>query len=214
MPQPIVIGVTGGSGSGKTSVSKQIIKNFSGLSVMLLQQDSYYKDQSSITFEERLNTNYDHPLAFDNDLFIEHLKKLINGDGIDIPQYNFAENTRSTQTIHQEPRDVIIVEGILILDDKRLRNLMDIKIYVDTDDDIRLSRRILRDINDRGRSVDSVINQYIEVVKPMHHQFIEPTKRYADVIIPEGGYNQVAIDLITTKIASILNSKQNSAITQ
>ena len=214
MPQPIVIGVTGGSGSGKTSVSKQIIKNFSGLSVMLLQQDSYYKDQSSITFEERLNTNYDHPLAFDNDLFIEHLKKLINGDGIDIPQYNFAEHTRSTQTIHQEPRDVIIVEGILILDDKRLRNLMDIKIYVDTDDDIRLSRRILRDINDRGRSVDSVINQYIEVVKPMHHQFIEPTKRYADVIIPEGGYNQVAIDLITTKIASILNSKQNSAITK
>lgn len=210
MPQPIVIGVTGGSGSGKTSVSEQIVKNFSGLSVMLLQQDSYYKDQSSLTFEERLNTNYDHPLAFDNDLFIEHLKQLINGDGIDIPQYNFAEHTRSTKTIHQEPRDVIIVEGILILDDKRLRNLMDIKIYVDTDDDIRLSRRILRDINERGRSVDSVIGQYIEVVKPMHHQFIEPTKRYADVIIPEGGYNQVAIDLITTKIASILNNKQNN----
>lgn len=210
MPQPIVIGVTGGSGSGKTSVSEQIVKNFSGLSVMLLQQDSYYKDQSSLTFEERLNTNYDHPLAFDNDLFIEHLKQLINGDGIDIPQYNFAEHTRSTKTIHQEPRDVIIVEGILILDDKRLRNLMDIKIYVDTDDDIRLSRRILRDINERGRSVDSVISQYIEVVKPMHHQFIEPTKRYADVIIPEGGYNQVAIDLITTKIASILNNKQNN----
>ncbi|MBG9987646.1 uridine kinase [Aerococcaceae bacterium DSM 111176] len=210
MPQPIVIGVTGGSGSGKTSVSEQIVKNFSGLSVMLLQQDSYYKDQSSLTFEERLNTNYDHPLAFDNDLFIEHLKQLINGDGIDIPQYNFAEHTRSTRTIRQEPRDVIIVEGILILDDKRLRNLMDIKIYVDTDDDIRLSRRILRDINERGRSVDSVISQYIEVVKPMHHQFIEPTKRYADVIIPEGGYNQVAIDLITTKIASILNNKQNN----
>lgn len=210
MPQPIVIGVTGGSGSGKTSVSEQIVKNFSGLSVMLLQQDSYYKDQSSLTFEERLNTNYDHPLAFDNDLFIEHLKQLINGDGIDIPQYNFAEHTRSTRTIRQEPRDVIIVEGILILDDKRLRNLMDIKIYVDTDDDIRLSRRILRDINERGRSVDSVISQYIEVVKPMHHQFIEPTKRYADVIIPEGGYNQVAIDLITTKIASILNNKQNT----
>ena len=210
MPQPIVIGVTGGSGSGKTSVSEQIVKNFSGLSVMLLQQDSYYKDQSSLTFEERLNTNYDHTLAFDNDLFIEHLKQLINGDGIDIPQYNFAEHTRSTKTIHQEPRDVIIVEGILILDDKRLRNLMDIKIYVDTDDDIRLSRRILRDINERGRSVDSVIGQYIEVVKPMHHQFIEPTKRYADVIIPEGGYNQVAIDLITTKIASILNNKQNN----
>lgn len=210
MPQPIVIGVTGGSGSGKTSVSEQIVKNFSGLSVMLLQQDSYYKDQSSLTFEERLNTNYDHPLAFDNDLFIEHLKQLINGDGIDIPQYNFAEHTRSTKTIHQEPRDVIIVEGILILDDKRLRNLMDIKIYVDTDDDIRLSRRILRDINERGRSLDSGIGQYIEVVKPMHHQFIEPTKRYADVIIPEGGYNQVAIDLITTKIASILNNKQNN----
>lgn len=208
MTQPIVIGVTGGSGSGKTSVSEQIFRNFSGLSVMLIQQDSYYKDQSSISFEERLKTNYDHPLAFDNDLFIEHLKKLINKESIEKPIYDFARHTRSPETIHQEPRDVIIVEGILILDDQRLRNLMDIKVYVDTDDDIRLARRILRDINERERTVDSVIKQYTEVVKPMHHQFVNPTKRYADIIIPEGGYNQVAIDLLTTKIASILNHQE------
>ncbi len=205
MTEPIVIGVTGGSGSGKTSVSEQILENFSGLSVMLLQQDAYYKDQSSLTFEERLSTNYDHPLAFDNDLLIEHLEALINRESIEVPQYDFAQHTRSSQTIHQAPRDVIILEGILILDDQRLRNLMDIKVYVDTDDDIRLARRILRDINERDRTVESVIKQYTEVVKPMHHQFIEPTKRYADIIVPEGGYNQVAIDLLTTKIASILN---------
>ncbi|MBG9982030.1 uridine kinase [Aerococcaceae bacterium DSM 111020] len=205
MTQPIVIGVTGGSGSGKTSVSEQILDNFSGLSVMLLQQDAYYKDQSSLSFEERLSTNYDHPLAFDNDLLIEHLKALINLESIEVPQYDFAQHTRSSETIHQTPRDVIIIEGILILDDQRLRNLMDIKVYVDTDDDIRLARRILRDIHERDRTVESVIKQYTEVVKPMHHQFIEPTKRYADIIVPEGGYNQVAIDLLTTKIASILN---------
>ncbi len=205
MTQPIVIGVTGGSGSGKTSVSEQILDNFSGLSVMLLQQDAYYKDQSSLSFEERLSTNYDHPLAFDNDLLIEHLKALINRESIEVPQYDFAQHTRSSETIHQTPRDVIIIEGILILDDQRLRNLMDIKVYVDTDDDIRLARRILRDIHERDRTVESVIKQYTEVVKPMHHQFIEPTKRYADIIVPEGGYNQVAIDLLTTKIASILN---------
>lgn len=204
--RPIVIGVSGASGSGKSSVSKRILEIFSEMSILVLQQDFYYKDQTHLPFEERLKTNYDHPLAFDNDLFIEHLEKLMKGETIDKPVYDFANHTRSTETIHQEPRDVIIVEGILILDDKRVRNLLDIKIYVDTDSDICLARRILRDINERGRTVDSVINQYVEVVKPMFHQFVEPTKRYADIIIPEGGYNQVAIDLLATKVRSILEN--------
>ncbi|WP_124058927.1 uridine kinase [Vaginisenegalia massiliensis] len=202
--KPIVIGVTGGSGSGKSSVSKKILQIFKGLSVMLLQQDSYYKDQSHLSFEERVLTNYDHPFAFDNDLFIEHLTCLLNGQAIDKPVYDFAQHTRSKEVIHQESKEVIIVEGILILEDPRVRDLMDIKVYVDTDDDIRLARRILRDINERGRSVDSVIEQYTQVVKPMHHQFTEPTKRYADLIVPEGGYNDVAIDLLATKIKAIL----------
>lgn len=204
--RPIVIGVAGASGSGKSSVSKRILEIFSEMSILVLQQDFYYKDQTHLPFEERLKTNYDHPLAFDNDLFIEHLEKLMKSETIDKPVYDFANHTRSTETIHQEPRDVIIVEGILILDDKRVRNLLDIKIYVDTDSDICLARRILRDINERGRTVDSVINQYVEVVKPMFHQFVEPTKRYADIIIPEGGYNQVAIDLLATKVRSILEN--------
>ena len=205
--RPIVIGVTGGSGSGKSSVSMKLMEIFADLSVMMLQHDFYYKDQSHLPFEERLKTNYDHPLAFDTDLFVADLNRLLEGQAIDKPVYDFANHTRSNEVIHQESKDVIIVEGILILEDPRLRDLMDIKVYVDTDDDIRLARRILRDIKERGRSVESVINQYVEVVKPMHHQFIEPTKRYADIIVPEGGYNQVAIDLLATKIHSILQGK-------
>lgn len=202
--KPIIIGVTGGSGSGKSSVSNKILKQFGEPSVMLLQQDYYYKDQSHLSFEERLKTNYDHPFAFDNDLFISHIDALLSGEAIDKPVYDYAKHTRSDEVIHQEPRDVIIIEGILILEDKRLRGLMDIKVYVDTDDDIRLARRIQRDVIERGRSVNSVIEQYTTVVKPMFHQFIEPTKRYADIIVPEGGYNQVAIDLLATKIHTIL----------
>lgn len=204
MKKPIVIGVTGGSGSGKTSVSRKIFENFSDLSILLLEQDYYYKDQSHLPFSERLKTNYDHPFAFDNDRFIDDLKSLIDWKEIDQPVYDYTNHTRSSQTIHREPKEVIIVEGILILEDERLRDLMDIKVYVDTDDDIRIIRRIKRDIEERGRTLDSVIEQYLNVVKPMHHQFVEPTKKFADIIIPEGGKNQVAIDLMTTKIASIL----------
>lgn len=204
MKKPIVIGVTGGSGSGKTSVSRAIFEKFSDLSILMLEQDFYYKDQSHLPFEERLKTNYDHPFAFDNDRFIEDLKKLIAWESIEQPVYDYAKHTRSDKTIYREPKDVIIVEGILILEDERLRELMDIKLYVDTDDDIRIIRRIKRDIEERGRTLDSVIHQYLSVVKPMHQQFVEPTKKFADIIIPEGGKNQVAIDLMTTKIASIL----------
>jgi uridine kinase len=205
--RPIVIGVTGGSGSGKTSVSRAILDKFTEVSILLLEQDFYYKDQSELPFEERLKTNYDHPFAFDTDLFIKDLQKLIQYESIEQPVYDYSKHTRSDQVIHREPKEVIIVEGILILEDKRLRDLMDIKVYVDTDDDIRIIRRIKRDMESRGRTLDSVIHQYLTVVKPMHQQFIEPTKKFADIIIPEGGQNQVAIDLMTTKIASILSEK-------
>ncbi|EME3527655.1 uridine kinase [Enterococcus faecium] len=205
--KPIIIGVTGGSGSGKTSVSRAIFNNFSDHSIMMLEQDSYYKDQSHLSFEERLNTNYDHPFAFDNDLLIQHVGDLLNYKAIEKPVYDYVAHTRSQATIIQEPKEVIILEGILILEDERLRDLMDIKVYVDTDDDIRIIRRIKRDMEERGRTLDSVIEQYLTVVKPMYHQFIEPTKRYADIIVPEGGENHVAIDLITTKVASFLNHK-------
>ncbi|MDE1548406.1 uridine kinase [Jeotgalibaca caeni] len=210
MKKPIVIGVTGGSGSGKTSVSRAIFEKFSDLSILLLEQDFYYKDQSHLPFEERLKTNYDHPFAFDNDRFILDLERLMAWEAVDQPVYDYTLHTRSPQTIHREPKEVIIVEGILILEDERLRNLMDIKVYVDTDDDIRIIRRIKRDIEERGRTLDSVIEQYLSVVKPMHHQFVEPTKKFADIIIPEGGKNQVAIDLMTTKIASILTETEKA----
>ncbi len=201
--KPIIIGVTGGSGSGKTSVSRAILNHFPSHSITMLEHDSYYKNQDHLAFEERLKTNYDHPLAFDTDLLIDHLEQLRHFQTIEIPVYDYVNHTRSQEVRRQEPKEVIILEGILILEDERLRNLMDIKIYVDTDDDIRIIRRIKRDIEERGRTLDSVITQYLNVVKPMYHQFIEPTKRYADVIVPEGGENHVAIDLINTKIKSI-----------
>ncbi|MGM0238472.1 uridine kinase [Enterococcus sp. AZ103] len=202
--RPIIIGVTGGSGSGKTSVSRAIYNHFPDHSIMMLEHDSYYKDQSHLSFEERLKTNYDHPFAFDTDLLITHLEKLLKYEAIEVPVYDYVNHTRSEATIVEEPKEVIILEGILILEDERLRDLMDIKIYVDTDDDIRIIRRIKRDMEERGRTLDSVIGQYLGVVKPMYHQFIEPTKRYSDIIVPEGGENHVAIDLIATKVDSIL----------
>ncbi|MEH6993108.1 uridine kinase [Neobacillus drentensis] len=207
MRKPVVIGVAGGSGSGKTSVTKAIYESFKGHSITMLQQDYYYKDQSDLPFEERLKTNYDHPLAFDNDLLIEHIEKLLRYEPIDKPVYDYSLHTRSKEIIEVEPKDVIILEGILVLEDERLRNLMDIKLFVDTDADIRIIRRMSRDIKERGRTLDSVIDQYTNVVRPMHNQFIEPTKRYADVIIPEGGQNHVAIDLMVTKIQTILEQK-------
>ncbi|MEW9107869.1 uridine kinase [Cytobacillus gottheilii] len=205
--KPVVIGVAGGSGSGKTSVTKSIYESFKGHSILLLEQDYYYKDQGHLPFEERLKTNYDHPLAFDNDLLIEHIQKLLNHEEIAKPVYDYAMHTRSDEFIMVEPKDVIILEGILVLEDERLRDLMDIKLFVDTDADLRIIRRLFRDIKERGRSMDSVIEQYVNVVRPMHNQFIEPTKRYADVIIPEGGHNHVAIDLMVTKIKTILEQK-------
>ncbi|HJE26445.1 MULTISPECIES: uridine kinase [Limosilactobacillus] len=202
--RPIIIGVTGGSGSGKTTVSKAIYNQLHGQAIQIITQDTYYNDQADMTMAERKAVNYDHPLAFDTDLLIEQLADLRNNKAIEMPVYDYTQYTRSTETVHVEPQDVIILEGILILDDERLRDLMDIKVYVDTDDDIRIIRRIKRDMAERGRTLDSVINQYLATVKPMYHQFVEPTKRYADIIVPEGGENRVAIDILTTKVRDIL----------
>ncbi|MGP4061622.1 uridine kinase [Halobacillus sp. H74] len=205
--KPVVIGVAGGTGSGKTSVTRSIIQRFTDKTLLMLEQDYYYKDQSHLPYEERLETNYDHPLAFDNDLLIDHLEQLIEQKAVEKPVYDYKMHTRSNETIHVEPKEVIIVEGILVLEDERLRDLMDIKVFVDTDADVRIIRRMMRDINERGRTLDSVIDQYINVVRPMHLQFVEPTKRYSDIIIPEGGQNHVAIDLMATKIQTVLYEK-------
>ena len=203
-----IIGIAGGSGSGKTSVTNEILHNLEGHSVALIAQDYYYKDQSHLTFEERLKTNYDHPFAFDNDLLIQNLMDLRNGIPVEVPTYDYVNHTRSAETIAFQPKDVIIVEGIFALENKTLRDLMDVKIYVDTDADLRILRRLMRDTKERGRSMESVIEQYLNVVRPMHNQFIEPTKRYADIIIPEGGSNTVAIDIMTTKVQSLINNQQ------
>ena len=204
MEKPILIGITGGTGSGKSTIADALYSNFSNERITMIQQDMYYKDQSNLSMEERVKTNYDHPMAFDNDLLVEHLQKLIKGEAIEKPRYDFTIHNRAKDTTTVEPREIIIVVGILILEDERIRDLLDIKVYVDTDADIRILRRLVRDIDERGRTVESVIDQYLKMVRPMHMEFTEPTKRYADIIIPEGGHNYVAIDILMAKIRDIL----------
>lgn len=206
--RPILIGIIGGTGSGKSTVAGAIFKSLSEKNIAIIEQDSYYKDQSHLTFEERTKTNYDHPLAFDSDLLKKHLSELLNNRPIEKPIYDFEQHTRKKETETIRPKDIIILEGIMILDDPELRKLLDIKIFVDTDADVRIIRRISRDIRDRGRTLESVIDQYLSTVRPAHLQFVEPNKKYADIIIPEGGYNQVAIDIMVAKIKSIIESKQ------
>ena len=208
MHKPILIGITGGTGSGKSTIANAIYSAFGEKSIVMISQDSYYRDQSNLIYEERVKTNYDHPMAFDTDLLIQHIQSLCEHKSIEKPIYNFSKHNREENTISVLPKEIIIIEGIMILEDERLRNLMDIKIFVDTDADVRIIRRITRDINERGRTLESVIEQYLTPVKPAHEQFIEPTKKYADIIIPEGGYNKVAIDLMTTKVMSIIKEKQ------
>ncbi|MGI6131287.1 MAG: uridine kinase [Bacillota bacterium] len=197
----LVVGIAGGSGSGKTTVVRAISEAF-GNAVAVLEHDAYYRDQSSLSFEERLKTNYDHPFAFDTDLYIDHAKQLIGGRKVERPVYCFESYTRTSDTVCVEPAGVLILEGILVLEDSRIRELMDIKAFVDADPDVRFIRRLMRDVQERGRTLDSVVDQYLNVVRPMHLQFVEPAKRYADVIIPEGGFNRVAIELLIARLKS------------
>ncbi|MFT9030035.1 uridine kinase [Leuconostoc pseudomesenteroides] len=205
--KPLVIGVTGGSGSGKTTVSRELVARIPDNSAILLQQDAYYRDQSEKPFEERVKTNYDHPDSFETDLFVADLERLLAREAIDKPVYDYEKHTRSSDVIHVMPADVIIVDGVLLFNDKRVRDLLDLKVYVDTDDDIRFLRRLERDIEERGRTVRGVIEQYLATVKPMYHQFVEPTKRYANIIVPEGGQNKVAIDMIANQILAMLKTQ-------
>ena len=206
--KPLLIGLAGGTGSGKTTVTRAILEALPPDSVSVLEHDSYYKDQSHLSFQERLKTNYDHPFAFDTPLLIEHLEKLQQGETIAKPVYSFVEHTRLAETLLVLGRPVVILEGILILEDGRIRELLDIKVFVDTDADVRIIRRITRDIKERGRTLESVVDQYLSVVRPMHLRFVEPTKRYADIIIPEGGENTVAIDLLVSKILASNNEQR------
>lgn len=203
MSKPILIGIAGGTGSGKSTVAKEIYRCLPDDSIAVIEQDSYYKDQSHLSFSERIKTNYDHPDAFDTELLLKHLNMLQEGKAIDKPIYDFENHNRKKETVRVEPKNIIIVEGILILAEAELRDKFNIKIFVDTDADVRIMRRIQRDIKERGRTIDSVIEQYINVVRPMHLQFVEPTKRYADIIIPEGGYNRVAIDIMNARVKEI-----------
>ena len=199
MDNMLVIGIAGGSGSGKTTLMKRLVERF-GNNVSVLSHDNYYKRHDELTYEQRAVLNYDEPSALDTSLLVYQLDQLRHGYAIDCPVYDFTLHNRSDETIHVEPEKVIIVEGIMIFVDPELRNLMDIKIFVDTDADIRLCRRIKRDVNKRGRSLESVINQYKQTVKPMHEMYVEPSKKFADLVVPEGGRNQVALDMIEGRI--------------
>lgn len=205
---PLLIGIAGGTASGKTTIAARIVDAFSDHnSVVIIKEDDYYKDQSHLPFEERLKTNYDHPFAFDHDLLLHDLQELKEGRGIRKPTYDYVHHTRSDITEDVPAADVIVLEGLFVLENKEIRNMLDIKVFVDTPADLRLIRRLVRDIQERGRSMESVLNQYTSTVRVMHEEFVEPSKKYADLIVPEGGENVVAIDLLETKISSILNRK-------
>lgn len=205
MTTPFIIGVAGGSGSGKTTVTAKVLETIGPDMAAVIVQDYYYRDQAHLTFEQRLTTNYDHPHAFDWPLLIEHIEDLLAGRAIEMPVYDFANHTRATNTITVKPAPVIVIEGLFPLYDAALRDMMSLKIFVDTDPDVRFIRRLQRDIRERGRSADHVIEHYLATVRPMHNQFIEPTKRFADVILPHGA-NDPAVDIITTKVASLISS--------
>lgn len=203
MTRPVTIGVAGGSGSGKTTVARAILARIGSERIVHLQQDTYYREFDDLSLDERRKINFDHPDALETELFVAHLRQLQTGEAIETPEYNFTTYARTGVTRRLEPRPVILVEGILILAEKSVRDLLDIKVFVDTDSDLRFIRRLTRDTTKRGRTTESVIQQYLNTVRPMHLEFVEPSKRYADIIIPEGGYNRVALDLVTARLAQI-----------
>ncbi len=203
MQRAMIIGIAGGTGSGKSTLANKLKEAFEG-EMISLSHDYYYKSNDNLPFEERTKLNYDHPDAFDTELLIQHLHQLKNGQAIEHPVYSFVEHTRMKETVRVEPAKVILVDGILIFENKELCDLMDIKVFVDTDADVRIIRRLLRDVQERGRDMDSVINQYLHTVKPMHEEFVEPSKKRADIIIPEGGFNSVALDMLLERVKSFI----------
>jgi uridine kinase len=209
LDRPVLIGIAGGTGSGKTTVATIVKSRFEEESVIIIHHDSYYRDRGGMSPAEREKANYDHPSAFENTLLADHLGMLMERQAIEMPIYDYASHTRQAETRTVKPAEIILLEGILVLEDDLLRSLMDIKIYIDADSDERFIRRLLRDMKERRRTADSVIEQYVRTVRPMHLQFVEPSKRYADIIIPEGGHNAVAIDLLVTKISDILRNSTN-----
>jgi uridine kinase len=201
--KPVIIGVAGGTGSGKTTVVREIVRRLGENDVAVIQHDSYYRDRSRIPPAERALVNYDHPDALETALLVEHLRALLDGQTVDVPVYDFSTHTRAAKVVPLAPRKVLIVEGILILAEPELRALMSMRVFVDTDPDIRMIRRLRRDMRERGRSLESVVEQYLETVRPMHLEFVEPSKRHAHVIIPEGGENFVAVDMLVARIRAI-----------
>ena len=208
--RPLIIGVVGGSGSGKTTVTRAIY-DLPGIDAAFIDQDAYYRDLSHLPLEERKKVNYDHPDAFDTELLVQQLTALTAGQAVDKPTYDYAAHTRASRTIRMEPASVILVDGILLFADARLRPLFDIKIYVDVSEDVRFIRRLQRDTSERGRSMDDVIRQYLATVRPMHLEFVEPSKRYADLIIPEGGFNRIGIEMIQARVRLEIDRRRHQA---
>ncbi len=198
--KPIIVGVAGGTGSGKTTVVQRVVDALGEDCVAVIQHDSYYHDRSSVAPQDRLKINYDHPDALETSLLVEHLRELRTGRPIECPVYDFSSHTRRPETVPVEPRSAVIVEGILILAAPELRDLMDIRVFVDTDADLRLLRRLERDVSQRGRTADAVFDQYLDTVRPMHLEFVEPSKRWAHIIIPEGGFNRVGVDMLVAAV--------------
>lgn len=203
--KPLIIAIAGGSASGKSTVVEEIVASLKSVEITVICHDDYYKDQSHMTMEERVKTNYDHPSSLDNELFVSHLKDLVAGKTIQKPQYDFVNHTRKRQTVEVKPTKIIIIEGILVLEEKQIRDCADVKIFVKCDEDVRFIRRLKRDIEERGRTLDNVINQYLTTVKPMFNKYVNPSSRYADLIIPNDNKHDVAVDFLVAKIKDILN---------
>lgn len=207
-PRPVVLGVAGGSGSGKSTLVRAVLEGLKAEEVSLIHHDAYYRDYSHLPEKPRAEVNFDHPEALETPLLVEHLQTLLSGDPVEVPVYDFTTHTRTPETVRVEPNLVVVVDGILVLSEPELRQLMDIKVFVDTDPDIRLVRRLERDMRERGRSLESVLHQYTTSVRPMHLEFVEPSKRHADIILPEGGMNRVGVDMLVTKLNSILAGRK------
>jgi uridine kinase len=209
--RPVVMGVAGGSGSGKSTVVREVCRALSPGTTAVLHHDAYYRDLSHLAFQERVAVNFDHPGSLETELMVEHVACLLAGSPAAIPTYDFSTHTRAPTVEHLEPRRLVILDGILVLADSRLRELMDVKVYVDTDADVRLLRRLRRDVEERGRTAASVLDQYEATVRPMHLEFVEPSKRHADFVVPEGGYNRVAVDLLVTKLRDLMDARRAAA---